>query len=589
MPENRHCPRCGQPLNPDDKFCHNCGEPVGLAPCPNCGRQVGTDARYCPYCSHPMKTSPTDIGHNVWRTGPDDFAVRIEAGDLPGALHKAIEVQPGQRVVLLVDGRAAGEPMGPGSYTVKSLFDPILGQGRHVTALLVQGGPVTVAFEPQRLFTADDFEVRGRCEAGVEVGNPAAFFAHVMRGRQTFSRSDVRDLLAAQVRDAVQDVVRRHKLAELPTGLAVKGQLTTAILMHLDRTLEESGLKVGEVRTYEFIHPRYDALRRKWEETRLFAWEIEADTALTVAQKQAELDRRRKLIEIDSAADDVETQEQRRQARVYSERAAVRQQMREAVLSDRMAEVRNEEQLAVFLRQIDKDRLIREEEWDRLQREYAGRWEDQDRARMHLAAMLALEQEYEEKTARSLSEHRLTMAQFEHEREAETYRQRTLMAIEEERALWEIRLAAQRNQARRAEEAAESAAKRERDLVEHEQRLKMRLQEARTEYEIRMLENELDRLDLELGLAALEKLKAIRRRDYEERLLIDLRAEWERQKMRLELERSQREDQILLERSRHEMATSTSETAAETKNCPSCHVELPASARFCSACGHQFH
>ena len=63
--------------------------------------------------------------------------------------------------------------------------------------------------------------------------------------------------------------------------------------------------------------------------------------------------------------------------------------------------------------------------------------------------------------------------------------------------------------------------------------LDLMLRDARTQAEIEAIEREQDRLDLELGMQALERMKAIRRKDEEERILIALRTQREQAEITL--------------------------------------------------------
>jgi RNA polymerase subunit RPABC4/transcription elongation factor Spt4 len=544
------CPDCGTEVRSGANFCPGCGRPLAASKtCPYCRTRIPAAARFCPSCGQSVETvqRTLEAPGNVWRATPDDFALRIESDQLKEWSVREVEVQPGQQLLMLVDGRLDNQPRGPGRHPVRSLSPE-----RRATLLLVRIAPISLTFDLSQtaLYTADDYAVQGVCTVNVQVDNPAAFFAHVIGARQAYTLADLRSFLFDQVRDAVRDVVAHHTLRDLvAAGPQLKEQLGTAIEMHLNQTLAESGLRFSQVRTTSFVHQRYDARRQRRESIRL-----------DLDEKRDELEQRRLLAELESEAQDQTTAEMRTQARIFEERAQVLQAMREAVNSDRMNQVRTEDELVAFLRDYDKKRLIRDDEWERLQQEFAERKEDYTLARAHTLALLKLQQEYELRMARGLREHELTMADLSRQQEQELLRQRTRMQVEEERALWEIRLRHQQNEARRAEEAAEAAAQRELELRRRQQELSLRLQEARTQAEIEAIEREQDRLDFELGALALERMKAIRRKDEEERHLADLRYRREQAEMDLMAEERRLEMQLRLERERHER-----ELAAEAR------------------------
>lgn len=543
------CPHCGAEARSGANFCPSCGQPLaGNRPCPHCRAVIPATAKFCPACGEavgPVQRAP-EVVDNVWRADSDDFAVRLEPDDLQGWIGKELEVQPGQQALILVDGRPGDQPRGPGRYPVRSFLDwlGMPGFGHRVSMLLTRVGPTPLTFDLAQaaLYTADEYAVQGVCTVNVQVADPAAFFAHVMGAQRTYTLTDLRRFLFDQVQDAVRDVVARHSLRDLvAAGLQLKEQVSAAIEMHLNQTLTESGLRFGQVRTVNFVHPRYDARRQRWEAIRL-----------DLDEKRDDLEQRRLLAELETEVQDQTTAEMRAQARIFEERAQVLQALREAANSDRMNQVRTEDELAAFLREYDKKRLLRDDEWERLQRGFAERKEDHALARAHVLAVLKMEQDYQLRMARGLREHELTVADLTQQREAELLRQQTQLQLEEERALWEIRLRRQQNEARRAEEAAEAAARRERELVDRQQELDLRLRAARTQADIEAIEREQDRLDFELGALALERMKAIQRKDEEERRLAELRYQREQAEIALMAEERQLEMQLRMERERHE-------------------------------------
>lgn len=398
------CGHCGQSIDANAKFCPYCGQPseATLGPCPHCGTPVAANAKFCPSCGRQLggQRGP-DVRGSVWRKSPDEFAVRVEPADLRGTLYKELEVQPGQQVVLLVDGRADELRQGPGRYTVDSLFEKLLtlGAGRHVTGLLVDGGYVSLEFQVPDIATRDDYQVSARCVVGVQVANPVAFFSNVMKSERSVKVADLRGFLFDEVRDALQDVIGGQDLRGLATGLALRDRLADAVDVYLNNTLTTSGLSFGGVRTVEIQHPRLEALCKQWEEIRLARDEAEADRTQARERKLAEVKKREELWEAQVQADEQETREQRAQVRTYEDRAQVWEQTRRAILSEEMNQVRTKEDLADFLATINKRQVLRQEEIDVLAEEFDQRKEDRDKARAHTAYLAELERDYNRKQA----------------------------------------------------------------------------------------------------------------------------------------------------------------------------------------------
>lgn len=398
------CEHCGKEIGHNARFCPHCGQPTAAAGvnCPHCGEPAAANARFCGRCGRELSARrDPDVRGSVWRMSPDEFAVRIEPQDLSGRIYKEVEIQPGQLAVLLVDGRATEERRGPGRYTVQSLFDRLLnpGQGRHVTALVMRSDAVPLEFTLSGLYTNDAYELNGRVILTTRVQQPTHFVANVMQGRQNFTVADLRGLLFDQVRDAAQDVLRRLEFKRIPQGLTMKGQVGNAIEMHLGQVFTDSGMQFGEVRTVDFAHPRFDALRRQWEDIRLNREEIEADTTRTEEQRQGELERRRRLFDVDLAEESQETREQRERVRVFEERAQVWERARQAMFLERANAIRSEEDFADFMAEIDEGKLLRQEQIEELQEAWAARKEDRIAARAQVAYLAELERDYARKQA----------------------------------------------------------------------------------------------------------------------------------------------------------------------------------------------
>ena len=377
------CTNCGKSMDAGARFCPHCGTATA-APgghCPHCSAQVAANAKFCPNCGRELGGARApDLRGSVWRKSSDEFAVRIEPTDLRGSMRKELEVQLGQQAVLLVDGRDEGGRKGPGRYTVDSLFERLLtlGVGVRVTALLMDGGLVSLDFALAKLFSRDSYELSGRCVFSVEVKNPVTFFTNVMKSSQVVKVADLRNLLFDEVRDAVREVASQHNLADLAVvSLGMKDEAAVAVSQHLNEILAQTGLSFSGVRTIEFSHPRFEELRGRREDRALSGQEAAEDRA-TEAQETTDL---------------------RQQVRHFEERAQVWDDMRRALLSDKMAGVNSDEDYKDFLAKLNERQLIRQEQLDTLAEDFAGHKDDRIKGRAHAAYLAELERDYNRKQA----------------------------------------------------------------------------------------------------------------------------------------------------------------------------------------------
>ncbi len=497
------CGNCGQNIDANAKFCPYCGQPTEVvgAPCPHCGQPVAANARFCPACGRQIGGArPPDLRGSVWRKSPDEFAVRVEPADLRGTLYKELEVQPGQQVVLLVDGRADEERQGPGRYTVDSLFERLLslGAGRHVTGLLVDGSYVPLEFQLPKIYTQDDYEVSVRCVVGVQVSNPVAFFTNVLKSQRVLAIGDLRGFLYDEVRDAVQDVLGKQNIRELATGLGMRDSLADAVDIYLNNTLATSGLSFSGVRTVEVSHPRLEALRKQWEEIRLAREDADADRTQARERKLAEVKQREELWDAQLHDEDQETREQRDKTRIYEERAAIWEQARRAIMSDEINQVRTKEDFADFLASINRRQVLRREELDILAEEFDQRKEDRAKARAHTAYLAELERDYNRKQAELVWKTDFTLEEMAAALKVEQQRLADAGLLDSKR--WDNDMAALVRDAKRADWDRAEATKRDlfdRGREKDGQAHRQELEKAQTLHrlELRAIETEADLTD----------------------------------------------------------------------------------------------
>lgn len=491
------CVDCKRELPVNANFCPYCGaaQPGGLGKCPKCGSVVASDAKFCPHCRYQLSdiADPVMEGQR-WAKGTDDFAVRVEVDDVPGFFRKDLIVEPGTRALMLVDGKNIAGELGPGKYTLQSAG---LFSAKTATAILVDSGDTDLEFTISDLFTSDPLRITMDCRLVARVDNAVMFLTNLMKGQRTVPLSRLRQYLFDEIQNAASESVGRHSVQELNSNLALKEELAMDIEAHLNRTFQRMGLRFDRVRTLNFRHEHWDEVVG-----------AKADLFLQISKEEALAEGRRRLADVLHEKELQEIIEETRKVERYERRAVVWAHMRRAVASDRMDEVRTEEEFASFLRGIDRQRLIGENELEELKRELRERREDHERQRVYLMAKADLERQYELKMVELTGRRDLSLQELELEQEAARRRVDGELAIQDKRLAFD---------------------------------LERRRQEALTQAEIEDLERKQDEKDLELGLKALREMKAARWEDEQRRLEAELAAEERRLDMELRRFREERE------------------------------------------------
>ena len=500
---------------------------------------MAADAKFCPQCGRPLaETARPSISGNSWARRTDDFATKVEVDDVEGSLSRNLIIEPGTRAILLGDGRNIGV-VGPGRHTMTSFLAKfnLLRSPKRMTAILVDAGDVDLEFQVGDLFTRDPLCISLDCRVVAQIEQPVLFLTNLMKGQRSFTLNQLRQYLFDEIRGAAAAFISERSVDELNTNLSLKRELAQDIEMHLNRTFERNGLAFVQVRTMNYRHEHYDEVR-----------DTRADYFLQISKEEAELGGRQRLFDVLNEKEIQEIAEETAKVANFEQRAQVWDRMRRAVLSDRMNEVRTEEEMEEFLQQIDRQKLVRTNEWEELKQEFSERKADHDLARAHLLARTALERDYGRRQSELALRTDLSRQELEAELGLERQRMEGRQAIEARRYRWEIDRDREQAAFQREEQALNDAAEREQQLQAAIQANEIALAQAKTQAEIAALEREQDRLDGELGIALLAKMKAEKRRDEAERMRMAM--ERRGQELELDLKRSEAEleRQLRLER-----------------------------------------
>lgn len=559
------CPKCNQPVARNAAFCSSCGERLsgGTRLCGACGAENRGDARFCGKCGQPLDQSaaPEIHGHR-WLRPEGDFAIRVEADDLPGLLRRGLKVEPGTNAMLIDRGVNRGI-LPPGAYDlgniVQRIADFVTGSiPERVTVLLVDVTPTDLDFSLGGRFTKDPLPIGLTVRVQVEVEAPTRFLVNVLKGRERFSKEDLRQYLYPEVVAVADRWLRSHTLEDLVTDPSQRERLELAIEEALRATFAQTGLRFIQIRTVELNLEPFEAIQGKYARANLIDHELAADLLLAetelrrleqearmdaeaetrLAEVKADFELRKAKLELETRKRFEELKQQQmlldlaedtRKVEMEERKAELYQRMRQAVMGDRMNEVRSEAEFEKFLDELDRDKLLREKEKADLKQAWAEQAEDHELARRHLLSKLELERNYELRLA-------ALKLQSEYDRmEGAAAQEKLEMEIElaRKRADWETEL-------RRREIAVELEVEREKDRLEKERTLAaLELERLQREQE-----RSQDEQDAMLGLRILEQMKKIQILVEEEKRRVAREDELARlrEQHRLELERMEIEE-----------------------------------------------
>jgi hypothetical protein len=375
----------------------------GGAACPRCGHKLAGEGGYCAGCGL-MAGAPRNapvLVDNRWMPGPDELAVFFGVKDLSGIFVKTLRVPPTARAYILQGGDATEVPQG--EYEIEGFFTRLnhLLRDQHAEILVTRSSALPVEFALEDLATAEHLTVAARLVLSVRIENVPAFARYFMTMPGTIAGAQLRELLAAPVRQLAAEFVAARSLRDMAGKESLRPELDQHLQGGIAMLLAQYGLAVVRVDTLELRHDKLDAQRARIASMWLAADERHVDLAHAK--------------HLDELYTDEEWQR-------------IRRQEQEARLAYRRAELRQDDSLeraALSLKNAERAHAIRSREIELYGRIVESRTRKQAIERGAIDAVKELEHELAGKRGARLDE----AAQWEHLRALAGIRMRTELEV----------------------------------------------------------------------------------------------------------------------------------------------------------------
>lgn len=459
------CAMCGEKNDKENKYCLRCGSQISVIKCSACNTDIDAHFKYCPGCG-------ADAGQlantaEVWRRDAKAFAYRFEVSDLKGVFRKKVTVEQGTKAIFLQDGKFSGE-LPPGTYSFGGLIEKIttLNLSGKATIILVDDSDVRLDFNIDGLRTSENFDAGVKGTIVISVEEPVLLFNNLIKSRERTSIKNIEEMLRDEMRNLFQSRIKEHGFEDLYGNLQLKQAIEQDFEHLLHTTLTRMGLKLIHMPYFDYDESYWKeiiraqgesakALIRQREEIRQAADKqlIEYEESIRAAGREVELGKDKQVIEEDREM-------------LAVKRSELDKKIRERLTADKIDEFQSAEELEKFVHELDKDKVMRENEMAELKQIFEENHEDRAIARKLMLEKLVLTSTLDKDTAVR-----------EHERAQSTEDAAAKIKIEEmqnradaEEAEILIELLEKKNAAKREDEFAR--AQKEADI--EAQQLKMR-------------------------------------------------------------------------------------------------------------------
>jgi len=317
-----------------------------------------------------------------WSVSHGDFAVRVMVPDLKGFFGnlpiiggapkgRSLVIEPGTRALVIDEGVLVGE-VPAGSYTMESFVERLqFWRNKQTTIFLTRCEEVPLESYLNGVPCLDSvcFDVSYRWT--IQVNDIVSFMHNLMGARNVLTLQELEQLLTPMMSQALYGAIGRTSFDEVQKPDFV-GKLAEQLRDTAGLKIQRYGLMFIDLQSAEFGSDDAGLTERKGE-----LWLQARETQLQRAATQVESD------ELAAKLEDIRS------------KVPVRKALRDAVASDQLNKIQSVEDLAKSLAEIDKSKLLRNEESEALLTAYTERQDDRQHLREHLLATLDIQREQE--------------------------------------------------------------------------------------------------------------------------------------------------------------------------------------------------
>ncbi len=507
------------------------------------GHENPAGERYCIECSEQLGETPeaSNMEGASWQRDAEYIATRVDYDDFPATLKKGIVVEQGNKALLFING-ALAETLEPGLYNegwLNEISDSIPGTYRKVTAVIVDASDLEFTIIIPA-YTKDPLSIDIRCNVVVQIADYTKFYNNVVKRMERYPKNELRASLYYEMQNAFNALISERSVSDLNWNLDLKREFEVSVEKHLERTFERNGFRFIQLRTVDYNFKGYDKIRGINEEIFLLVSEEDAklkrrkrlfdvydesqlqdifeETKKTEHYRmmsKAMVDRKRAKMEADLDVKGVEADQEIGEWKVAAD---TRKRLKEYLLD----KGKSDEEIEIFLMEIEKGKLLRDEEMRELKITLDEKAVDHNLRRQFAIRQLSLQQELDYERQRLVGKEGIEKEVLEKQIEKKK--------VQLNAEIDELKI---RNLIAREEQARNS-----------EVTLRIELDKAKTEAEKKRIELELEKLEDENDLLALEKLQAVNRKEDHERMLTELERQTKLQALEMEKIRAAQQHEI---------------------------------------------